>query len=158
MAKGKKKIDHTKEIERLAKESGLKVSIAPVTAGQPTKYKPEYCEMLIDHMSQGLSFESFAGKVRVDRDTIYAWVEANPQFSDAKKVGTQLGLLFWEQLGNSGAAGNLPGFNAASFCFNMKNRYKWRDRQDITSGDKPLPESPPQVIITLPSNGREAKK
>ena len=27
--------------------------------GRPTKYKPEYCEMLIEHMSEGLSFESF---------------------------------------------------------------------------------------------------
>ncbi len=158
MAKGKKKIDHRKEIERLAKEAGLKVEVAPLTQGQPTKYKPEFCEMLILHMSQGLSFESFAADANVARATLYNWQDENPDFLDAHKTGEAKRMKFYESVGVSGMSGHLPGFSASTWIFSMKNVAKWTDRQDLTSGDKPLPEAPPQVIITLPSNGREAKK
>ena len=38
------------------------------------------------------------------------------------------------------------------FC--LKNLADWKERTDVTSDDEPLP-NPPQVIIKLPSNGRE---
>ena len=30
------------------------------SGGHPTKYQPEYCETLIEHLGAGYSFESFA--------------------------------------------------------------------------------------------------
>lgn len=53
-------------------------------AGQPTKYKPEYCQLVIDHMSRGLSFESFAGVVGTCKQTIYSWMAKYPEFLDAR--------------------------------------------------------------------------
>jgi hypothetical protein len=88
--------------------------------------------MLIDHMGkQGLSFESFGGVVGVDRDTLYAWTEKFKAFSDAKRLGAQANLLFWEKLGNAGTAGQLPGFNQAAWNINMKNRHNWREKVDV---------------------------
>ena len=97
-------------------------------AGQPTKYKPEYCQALIEHMSQGYSFESFAAVPRVDRDTVYEWVNKHPEFSDAKKLGTSLGLKFWENLGLKAVHGEIPGFIPAVYIFSMKNRFGWTDK------------------------------
>lgn len=107
--------------------------------GQPTKYKPEYCDLLLEHMEGGLSFESFAGKVRVHKETLYEWCKANPDFKQAKEVGTELSRLWWETLGRDNAVnvserdseGNSSSrsMNAPTWIFNMKNRFGWRDKQ-----------------------------
>ena len=69
----------------------------PIT-GRPSLYKPEYCEMLISHMEKGFSFRSFAGIVRVNFDTVYEWEKVHPAFSDAKKTGEALQLVYDERL------------------------------------------------------------
>lgn len=101
-------------------------------AGRPTKYKPEYCDMVINHMAQGLSKESFAGVVGTHKQTIYNWTEEYPEFLDAVKRGEELSRLFWEDLGRKGAMGS-EEFNAAAWIFNIKNRFReeWRDKQDV---------------------------
>ena len=100
------------------------------TIGQPTLYKKDYCEKLIHHMSQGLSIEAFAGLVGVNQDTVHEWAKVHPEFMEAKKNGTALSLLFWEKLGIQGIMGKIPGFNAAAYIFNMKHRFKWRDKTE----------------------------
>lgn len=100
--------------------------------GRPTNYRPEYCQMLIRHMSEGLSFESFAAITDQCRETLYDWIQKYPDFLHAKKKGVERCQLFWEKLGRAGAAGKVPYFNNATWIFNMKNRFGWRDVQDIT--------------------------
>lgn len=100
--------------------------------GQPTKYKPEYCQKLIDHMAKGLSFESFAAECEVHFDSLYEWVKKNPEFSEAKKVGTAQSLRFWEGVGMAGVMGDLRNFNVAGWIFNMKNRFKWTDKVEVS--------------------------
>lgn len=95
--------------------------------GRPSKYNPALIEDLVKHMTQGLSFESFAGRVGVHKDTLYEWLKHHPEFSDAKKRGEAGSLLFWEKLGLLGVVGKQKGFNATMWIFNMKNRFKWRD-------------------------------
>lgn len=102
-------------------------TVRPV--GRPTDYRQEYCAMLIDHMAQGFSFESFGGVVGSCKQTMYSWLENFPEFLDAKSQGRARALLFWERAGNSGALGYLPNFNASAYIFNMKNRFGWRDKQ-----------------------------
>ena len=95
--------------------------------GQPTLYKSEYCAHLIAHMASGLSFESFAAVIKVNQDTLHEWAKVQPEFSEAKKEAWSQNMLFWERIGLTGMAGKMPGFNAAIWIFNMKNRFKWRD-------------------------------
>ena len=113
-------------------------------AGRPTKYKKEYCEKLIAHMGQGLSFESFAGVVDVDRDTVYHWLTLFPPFSDAKKKGTEKCRLFWEKMGIGLSAGKLKNGQAGVWVYNMKCRFskEWRDNA----------ETPTNVNINLSYN------
>lgn len=93
--------------------------------GQPTKYHQGYCMMIVQHMVGGLSFESFAGEIGVHRDTLYAWTNAHPEFSDAKKIGTAASLLWWEKTGIAGVMGQIRDFSVGGWCFNMKVRHKW---------------------------------
>ena len=98
-------------------------------AGRPTLYRPEYCEQVIDHMAQGLSFEAFAGRVGVTKRTLYDWVEAHPEFLEAKQLAYERCRIFWEQKGIDGLA--QKGFQERLWALNMKNRFGWTDARDI---------------------------
>ncbi len=100
-------------------------------AGQPTKYKPEYCDKILVHMNQGLSFESFAATIGVHRETLYEWGRRHTAFSDAIKKGKELSLLYWEKLGLMAVHGKVKGFQCAVYIFTMKNRFGWRDALDV---------------------------
>jgi hypothetical protein len=124
--------------------------------GRPTKYRPEYCEALVDHMAQGLSFESFAGTIGVCDDTLRYWCDKFPDFSHARKLGTQANRIFWEKLGIQGATGQLQGFNATSWIFNMKNRFKWTDRLDTNTNHSGKIDIPAiNFIIEPPASDSE---
>lgn len=108
--------------------------------GRPTKYKEEYCQQLIDHMEQGLSYESFAGVVSVSKQTIYDWEKSNPDFLDAKKTGTEKCRLFWEKTGIGGLWGSKEAnFNSAVWIFNMKNRFRWADKVEVSGTEDAKP-------------------
>lgn len=98
--------------------------------GRPTKYNPEYCDMLVEHMGEGLSFESFAGRVGVWKEAIYNWVEKYPEFSNAKKRGQAANLLELERMGLEGARGRIKDFNMGAWCFFMKNMHGWKDKHE----------------------------
>lgn len=99
-----------------------------MAGGRPTKYNPDFCDKLIDWMSEGMSFKSFAGEVDVCFDTLYEWEKQHPEFSDSKKRATAKCLVTWERIG---LTGEMP---TGTYCFNMKNRFPedWKDRQEIS--------------------------
>lgn len=123
--------------------------------GRPSKYDPKFCDVLIEHMSKGLSYESFAGAIGVSKQTLYTWESEYPEFLDAKEIGLGKSLLYWEQSGIKGAhtveveeeiAERDPNGKPTGkmitvkvmrerpilppvWIFNVKNRFGWRDRQ-----------------------------
>lgn len=126
-----------------------------MAGGRPTKYKPEYCQQLIDWMSKGNSFWSFAAECDVCFDTLSEWTRVYPEFSEAKRSGYSKLLKFDEQLALTGSSGQLTRiskveritdpvtgetreirhYEPASFgqsytIFKMKNRYPklYRDK------------------------------
>lgn len=113
-----------------------------MATGRPSPFKEEYCDMLIDHMEAGLSYESFAGLVGVCRATIYNWEKLHPSFLDAKSRGHAKMLLGLERLGLQGMIGDLKGFNASVFIFTMKNKCGWSDVSQKET-DEPI-----KVVIT----------
>lgn len=108
---------------------------------RPTKFKPEFCQELIDYQSQGYSLEAFAGKIGVCTDTIQDWAKPENEykysgFSVAKRLAANKSRVFWEEAGMNGMNGITQGFGASVWIFNMKNRFKWRDNLDIETVDK----------------------
>lgn len=96
--------------------------------GRPTSYKPEYCEQIIECMSEGHSVAAFAGRVKVARNTVYEWAKQYPEFYDALKVGQARATDFWEKLLVTIARDG--GGNATAAIFALKNRAHadWADR------------------------------
>lgn len=121
----------------------------PRKRGRPTKFKEEFCDMLVEHMAEGYSYESFAGVISVTRSRLYVWEKEYPIFKDAKFLGREKCLLFWERIGRAGAMGEIKGFNCATWIFQMKNRFQWRN--EVTIHETKRIES---VKIELPSANR----
>ncbi len=120
--------------------------------GRPSEYRPEYCQALVDHLSEGLSFDSFPATLIerfgrgafVRKSTLYNWLKEHRDFLDAKEEGTARGFKLWEMIGRNAAAGRIEGFSASAWIFNMKNRYGWRDRIEHT-GDVNNPIAVKQI-------------
>lgn len=94
--------------------------------GQPTKYRPEYCQMLIEHMKSAHSFETFACEVGVNKDTLYEWCKAHAEFSEAKKIGRLHMQKSLENIGKGLMTGKIKG-NVAAWIFYAKNTIGWND-------------------------------
>lgn len=107
-------------------------------AGRPSKYDPKYCEMIVDHMSQGASATSFAASIDVDRSTITEWADKHPEFSTAVKRGKARCAAWWEAQGRLGATGETK-VNPTLVIFGLKNMAAddWREKQEVdhTSSD-----------------------
>ena len=97
--------------------------------------------MLIEHMAKGFSFESFAGLIEVQGQTIYNWLESEPDFLEAKNAAFDKSRLFWERIGIEFLVNKYQGdnLNTTLWIFNMKNRFGWRDvKEEKESDQKPL--------------------
>ena len=118
--------------------------------GRPTKFKTEYYSQLIDHMAEGLSFESFAAVIQVARSTLYHWEKIFPEFSDAHKRGTDACLLWFERASRHQIAKGKG--SAAMLIFNLKNRFSdlYQDRREIVS-----PEGQAPISISIVERGKD---
>lgn len=116
---------------------------------RPSKYQDDFPLKLVEHMEDGLSFESFGAKADCCRDTLYEWLKKHPEFSDAKKRGEIRSLHAWEQIGRDYAwglentyemvqdsKGNVrmqqKPFNPATYIYTMKCRFRkygWNDQE-----------------------------
>lgn len=65
---------------------------------RPSKYKPEYCEMLIEHMNNGYSYRSFGGVVGVGLSSMVRWEQAHKEWKESKEIGQNSSLLHFERL------------------------------------------------------------
>jgi hypothetical protein len=107
--------------------------------GRPSKYDPKFCDLLVDHMSKGFSFESFAGLINVRTQTIYNWLKSEPNFLEAKSIAFERSRLFWEDVGIKHIKNIYQGdnLNTTLWIFNMKNRFGWKDvKEDVDPAEK----------------------
>jgi len=96
------------------------------TAEDRQKLCADFCE----HLAAGYSIESFP---HADRKTIRRYAQEFPEDFPPEKLeeAARRGRLEWEQIGKDGAKGEIAGFNATAWIFNMKNRAGWKDRTEV---------------------------
>lgn len=98
-------------------------------AGRPSEYRPEYCELVIDKMSEGLSLTAFAGFIRVSRDTVYEWIKRHPAFSDAVSRANPARVLALE----AKLLRSRKGAETTAAIFALRNACpdEWRDIRNV---------------------------
>lgn len=108
-------------------------------AGRPSKYDPSFCAIVIAAGEQGKTLAGMAEDLDIDRDTLNRWRDAHPEFCRAVKRGLQKAQAWWEDQGRVATFGGIDGFNATSYIFQMKNRFRedWNDtiKQEVTGKD-----------------------
>lgn len=116
-------------------------------AGRPTKYKPEYCDAVIEHMARGASLTSFAAEIDVCRATITEWAGVHPEFLAAVKIAKAKCAAWWERLGREGAKG-APA-NPTLVIFGLKNMApeEWRDRKELDHSSSDGTMAPTRIEI-----------
>jgi hypothetical protein len=98
--------------------------------GRPTKYSPKLCELLPAMFANGESVVEVCAELGIHKDTFFQWVKEYPDFSDSYKKGQELSEAWWTKVGRMGSLGKAK-IQPATWIFNMKNRFKWTDRQDM---------------------------
>ena len=102
-----------------------------VGEGRPSQYKPGYCDLLIEHMKDGNSYETFAVMIpdkTVTERTLYNWEKVHPEFFQAKRRGFLLSKKHWEDLGKVIINGEVKG-STTGWIFTMKCRFGYVDSQ-----------------------------
>lgn len=100
-------------------------------AGRPTKYRPEFCDAIVQHMADGASVASFAAEIDVARSTINKWAEEHEEFSEALSRGKAKCAAWWERVGRNLAVTGEG--NAPMTIFGLRNMAEedWRDRKEV---------------------------
>ena len=95
------------------------------TFGRPSEYRQEYCQLVIEKMSEGLSLTAFAGFIRVDPTTVYEWIKTHSDFSlaVARARGARVHALECKLLRSR------KGAETTAAIFALKNAApdEWRD-------------------------------
>src|SRR5690348_12135752 len=96
-----------------------------------TKYKSDFCVDVVKYGQEGLSKTQIASKLGISYTTLHSW-EKDPnklEFKNSMDLATTCAEAYWEVIGLQGTKGVLPKFNATSWIFTMKNRFRerWRD-------------------------------
>ncbi len=102
-------------------------------AGRPTNYDSAFCDQVIALGQTGASKAEMAVEIGVARSTFSLWEGAHPEFSEAVKFAVEISQAWWEREGRSATFGGKEGFNATSYIFQMKNRFReeWNDTQRV---------------------------
>lgn len=123
--------------------------------GAPIKYRPEYCEEIVEFCAQGFSLTAFAGKIRVARSTIQEWCKNFPEFGDACQAAKAAAAFKWEErAGRVGENGGGPG-TAQIVIFNLRN-FASDDFKDKVSHEHSGPDGQPMRTITTAMTAKEA--
>ncbi len=121
-------------------QAGVKVMPKEVKnkGGRPTKYKDDMPAKVLELFKEGASKAEICLRLDICFDTFQDYQEIHPKFSEAVKKGMQISQGWWEMKGRQATVGEVEGFNATSFIFNMKNRFKedWRDKQEVDNTHK----------------------
>jgi len=103
--------------------------------GRPTKYKPEYCQAIIDYFN--IPTHNIDGKpntppyifrfclsIGISKECLHDWVAKYPEFSDAYRIAKEMQK---ELMVNNALTGD---YNAAFAWRAMMNMHDWREKSD----------------------------
>ena len=91
--------------------------------GRPTKYRPEYCDKVIQWGKQGYSKTEMADELGVGRRALYDWVKEHSEFSHALEIAMASSEAWWEREARVGITQPTKEFNAGLFGKIMSARF-----------------------------------
>jgi hypothetical protein len=132
--KKKTKKKTSKKATTMKNKRGVDIPI-PKKIGRPSEYEARFCDIVVDSMSKGYSKEAAAGIIGISKNTLYEWAKRHKDLADALALGEDLSRVWWESKLVDYVVHSKNGsqINAAVFNLNMKNRFGWRDKTEISA-------------------------
>ncbi len=100
-----------------------------MTAGRPSTYSEEFCDMVVETMGTGLSLTAFAGEIGVTRQTLNNWANEHPEFFDAVKRGQAKRVAYLERRLLDGEIG--PRVTSHIFALKNADPEEWKDKREV---------------------------
>jgi transposase len=105
--------------------------------GRPSKYKPEFCERVLEMAAEGCSWAEYAAEFGIDRTTLYDWAASHEEFSTALTRAKALEQAWWEREARLGVRSK--EFNAnlwgKSVAARFRDDYTERKVTEVTGAD-----------------------
>lgn len=107
---------------------------------EPCELTDEHYIFILGEYSEGASDTEIKAYIWEERGTFSnglwdRWLKDEEVFSKTIKKGRAMSARWWEKRGRQSLDDS--GFNYTGWYMNMKNRFGWKDKQDITSdGEK----------------------
>ena len=123
-----------------------------VKMGRPPKYKPEFCDRIIELGKMGFSQAQMAADIGIAKQTITDWAKQHSDFSDALMHARTFSQAWWEREAQSGLRDR--DFNAGIWDKSVKSRF----REDYT--DRSINEivGKDDGAIEIKDGGADARK
>lgn len=90
--------------------------------GRPSKYKPEYCERVVELAKEGKGWADYAAEFDVDRVSLYDWAAAHDEFSTALSRAKVFEQQWWEAAARQGMFADK--FNALVWKTSVQARFR----------------------------------
>lgn len=121
--------------------------------GRPTKFNEDLTTKILEWAKKGKTNEEIAELTGIAVSTLGLWRRENPEFMVALKESKDAA----DGIVEASLFQNAVIGNVTAQIFWLKNRRpnEWREKQEVAHTD--ADGNPVQVIISLPSNGRESK-
>ena len=109
--------------------------------GRPSKYKPEYCERVIELGKLGKSIEQIACELDVGTKTLYNWQDENPEFLHALGLAKEFEQNWWETIAQThmieeqGAAKLNASIWSRSMAARFPKKYRESTKHELTGAD-----------------------
>ena len=102
-------------------------------AGRPTKYKPEFCDLVVEVGKKGGWICEMAEACDVHRSTFPEWEKEHPAFSAAFMRAKQKAQAWFETKGRTGLEADK--FNSALWAKQMSARHReeYTERREVDS-------------------------
>ena len=127
--------------------------VAKSKGGPPSKYDPSKLEEVLNLMAEGGSLAEVCALLGISEETLNQWRKGDgkyykPELSETIKKGIGLSKSWWEKNGRVNLENK--NFSYTGWYMNMKNRFGWADKTDITSKGEKL-----QGPLILPERNDE---
>jgi hypothetical protein len=88
------------------------------------------CEAVVELMREGASLREVCAGLDINPHTRIEWEAKHPEFSHAIKSGIELSAAWWEKEGRTSLRDK--EFSPTLWYMNMRNRFGWADKQEIS--------------------------
>jgi len=103
--------------------------------GRPTKYRPAFCDKIIEAGKIGCSRARFAVLCGISIDTLYQWAKEIPELSEALTLASAYSQDWWEEQGRKGAWDDKESghYLNSSYTKQMAARFPkdWRENKQL---------------------------